>query len=190
MTCTASVLPGVAGSLPGSLGGSSYGATPTSAAQPESQGMTTSVSKPFALPAVPHWVIPAEGEASGPRPQLEGTGQPGSTVQVVLNGQVLGSVEVSAAGSFALPLSADLAPGPYQLSATAERLGVHSAPSEPRAFSVTLTEPISGSPEQAGSPLALKVGCGCGASEAAGGLWLFAWGGLLLGATRRRFRGG
>jgi hypothetical protein len=184
MTCTASVLPGVAGTLPGSLGGTSYGATPTTAAQPESQGMTTSVSEPFALPAVPHWVTPAEGEASGPRPQLEGTGQPGSTVQVVLNGQVLGSVEVSAAGSFTLPLSADLAPGPYQLSATAERLGVRSAPSEPRAFTVTLTEPGPG------SPLALKVGCGCGASEAAGGLWLFAWGGLLLGATRRRFRGG
>ncbi len=93
---------------------------------------------------------------------------------MLLNEQFLGSAQASDTGSFDFPLSADLAEGPYQLRASAERLGVSSALSDPRAFTVG---PLS--------PVALEVGCGCGATQAPGSFWL-ALGGLLLGVSRRR----
>jgi MYXO-CTERM domain-containing protein len=174
LSCPISSVPGLGGTATAASGAASYGASPTDAAQPESQGVTASVEEAFASPEVPAWVSPAEGEGTGPRPQLQGTAQPGSAVQVSLNGQFLGSALASDDGSFTLPLSADLTVGPYQLSAVADRLGVRSAPSEPRAFTVG---PLS--------PVALEVGCGCGATPPEGGLWL-ALGALLVKVARRR----
>jgi uncharacterized protein (TIGR03382 family) len=180
ISCPASTTPGLAGSASGAPGPASYGATPTDAAQPESQGVTSSVNEGFASPSVPAWVMPAEGEVTGPRPRLQGTAQPGSAVLVFLGDQFLGNAQADDSGSFTLPLSEDLAVGSYQLRASADRLGVRSALSDPRAFSV---KPLS--------PVALDVGCGCGTTQAHGGFWL-ALGVLVLGVSlhRRRAVGG
>ncbi|MFL5345144.1 MAG: adventurous gliding motility protein AgmC [Hyalangium sp.] len=174
LSCPTAIGPGLAGTAAAAPGAASYGASPSDASQPESQGVMTSVNEGFASPSVPVWVSPAEGEATGPRPQLQGTAQAGSTVQVLLNDQFLGSAQADDSGSFTLTPSADLSVGPQQLRALADRLGVRSAPSDPRAFTVG---PLS--------PVALDVGCGCGTSQPQGSFWL-ALGVLLLGVSRRR----
>jgi hypothetical protein len=173
ITCTPLVASGLAGSAAGSQGGGSHGATPSAETQSGNQGVTTSVAEAFALPGVPTWVMPTEGEVTGPRPQLQGTAQPGSKVRVLLDGQLLGDVVAAEDGSFTLQLDKDLLEGPKELRATSNRLGLRSALSEPRTFTVSTT------------PVALQVGCGCGAAQAVGSGWL-ALGVLLLSVRRRR----
>ncbi|HYH95412.1 adventurous gliding motility protein AgmC [Hyalangium sp.] len=174
ITCASSVVPGLGGSAAGAPDGASYGATPGPEAQTENQGMSTVLAEPFASPAAPSWVTPSEGEETGPRPQLQGTALPGSTVQVFLNGQPLETVVASESGTFTLQPTQELPLGPQQVRASAERLGLHSALTAPRAFTV-------GTP----SPTALQVGCGCGASPAAGS-GVFVLGVLLFGMSRRQ----
>jgi hypothetical protein len=173
LSCASSTLPGVAGKLTGA-GGGTHGATPTATTQPEGQGSTTTLDEGFAPPAVPAWVQPAEGASTGPRPKLEGTAQPGSVVQVFLDGKLLGNVEATASGSFTFLLTQDLPLGAHQVSAYAERFGLRGSPSEPRAFTVGTLEPVE-----------LAVGCGCGAG--AGGGWLAL--GVVLPGMARRARG-
>jgi hypothetical protein len=172
--CTASTLPGQAGHVTGA-GGGHHGATPMDDSPPELQGSITVVDETLATPAAPAWVMPAEGERTALRPPLEGTAVAGSTVRIFLDGALLGSVEASATGGFTYPLIKDLALGPHELSAVAERLGLRGAPSGPRAFIVVSPEPLD-----------LKVGCGCGVGLGAGGGWLALWGLLLARARRAR----
>jgi hypothetical protein len=173
ITCPALVDPGLAGSAAAAPDGSSYGATPSEETQSLNQGVVTSVAEGLALPDAPTWVMPVEGEVTGPRPQLQGVAQPGSKVRVLLNGQLLGEVVAADDGSFTLQLNKDLLEGPQELRATSDRLGLRSALSTPRTFTVSTT------------PTALQVGCGCGAAQAAGSGW-FALGVLLLRVCRRR----
>lgn len=176
LSCPMAIGPGLAGTAAAAPGSAQYGASPSDASKPESQGVTTSLNEGFASPSVPVWVSPAEGEATGARPQLQGTAQPGSTVQVFLNEEFLGSAQADGSGSFTLTLSEDLSVGHQELRALADRLGVRSALSDPRVFSVG---PLS--------PLALDVGCGCGTAQPPGSFWL-ALGVLLLCVSRRRSR--
>jgi hypothetical protein len=173
-TCAVSVVPGLGGSAAGAPDGASYGATPGPDAQTENQGTSTVLVEPFAAPVVPSWVTPAEGEETGPQPQLQGTAPPGSTVHVLLNGQLLGSVVASESGTFTLQPTQELPLGPQQVRASAERLGLHSAFTDPRAFTVGTL-----------SPTELQVGCGCGASPASGG-GVFVLSVLLFGIFRRQ----
>lgn len=153
LTCAATVLPGVAGQVPA---GGTHGATPTAEAQPDLQGVVTSINESFSPPVV-QWVLPANGESTGPRPQLQATTQGGARVALFLDEAPLGSLEVPADGRFTFDFAADLAPGPHQVRAYAERLGVRGATSDPRAFTVG---PLT--------PLELDVGCGCGATSPTG----------------------
>ncbi|HEX8700215.1 MAG TPA: hypothetical protein VF815_15320, partial [Myxococcaceae bacterium] len=170
--CTAMTVSGYAGHVLGTQD-NHYGAKPDHTLQPENQGTTTTLNEGLVVPGAPAWVTPAEGEQTAPRPQLEGTASPGSMVQIFLDNALLGTVEASATGSFTFPLTQDLALGPHQLQAFAERLGLRGATSEPRSF-------IVGTP----TPLDLTVGCGCGSGAGAGGGWL-ALGALLLARARR-----
>ncbi|MDY7230300.1 adventurous gliding motility protein AgmC [Hyalangium rubrum] len=173
LACTATALPGSAGTAEGAAGGT-YGATPPSTTQPENQGATTTLNEAFGAPEAPLWLLPAQGERTTPRPRLEGTARAGSTVSLFLEGALLGSVQASESGAFAFLPAQDLAEGPHEVRAVADRLGVRGALSEPRAFTV-------------GAPLAqaLEVGCGCGAASSAGGPWLAALGALLWASARR-----
>jgi len=175
ITCSSTVAAGVAGTASAAPDGGSHGATPRGEVPPENQGMATVVTAPYVLPAVPTFVVPAEGELTGPRPQLEGKAQPGTTVSVLLNGQLLGTVTASDEGTFTLQPPQDLPLGPYEVRAWAERLDLRSPTSGPRAFTVGTL-----------SPTALQVGCGCGTPSAAGSGALLLLGGLLAGLSRRR----
>ncbi len=172
LTCAATVLPGVAGQASGP-GGGTHGATPTSDAQPDLQGVVTSINEPFSPPVV-QWVLPADGESTGPRPQLQATTQGGARVALFLDDAPLGTLEVPADGRFTFDFAADLALGPHQVRAYAERLGVRGATSDPRTFTVG---PLT--------PLELDVGCGCGATSPTGSAVLGAVVLLLV-----RLRGG
>jgi hypothetical protein len=173
ITCPASVASGLAGSAAAAQDGDSHGATPSAETQSGNQGVTTSVAEAFASPDAPTWIMPTEGEVTGLRPQLQGMAQPGSKVRVLLNGELLGDVVAADDGSFTLQLDKDLLEGPQELRATSDRLGLRSALSDPRTFTVSTI------------PTALQVGCGCGAAQAAGSGWL-ALGVLLLRVLRRR----
>jgi hypothetical protein len=175
ITCSAVAPAGVAGTAAAAGDGATYGATPSAEQQTENQGVITSVPEPYLLPAVPSWVVPAEGEMTGTRPELQGKAQAGTVVTVLLNGQLLGTVTAADDGTFTIQPSEDLPLGPYEVRAWAERLDLRSPTSAPRAFTVGLL-----------SPTALQVGCGCGATSAAGsGVFLLLWG-LLAGLSRRR----
>lgn len=175
ITCASAVAAGVGGLAASVPDGGNHGATPSQEQQAENQGTTTSVPESFALPAVPTWVAPAEGAMTGPQPQLQGTAQPGSTVTVLLNGQLLGPVTAADDGTFTLQPPQALPLGPYELRALSERLGLRSALSDPRAFSV-------GTP----SPTALQVGCGCRTSSGAESGAFLLLGVLVAGLSRRR----
>ena len=172
ITCASAVASGVGGLASSVPNGGNHGATPSQEQQAENQGTTTSVTEPYALPAVPTWVAPAEGEMTGPQPQLQGTAQPGSTVAVLLNGQLLGPVTTAENGTFTLQPPQALPLGAYELRASAERFGLRSAVSDPRAFSV--------------GPTALQVGCGCRTSSGAESGAFLLLGVLLAGLSRRR----
>ena len=172
--CAASTVPGSAGHVLGTQD-NHFGATPIHTIPAENQGSTTLLNEGLVVPGAPSWVVPAEGEQTVPRPALEGTAAPGSTVQIFLDGVALGTVEASATGSFTFPLTQDLALGPHELRAFSELRGLRSLTSEPRAF-------IVGMP----TPLDLAVGCGCGTGPGAGGGWLAL--GALLWAQARRAR--
>ena len=171
LSCAASVLPGVAGRV---AGGGTHGATPTSDAQPDLQGVVTSINEAFSLPAV-QWVVarrrgehgptplaPGDDAGRGPRvppPRRRAARQPGG----------------APGGSFTFEPAADLAPGPHAVRrAYAERLGVRGATSDPRAFTVG---PLT--------PLELDVGCGCGTAAPTGSAVL---GGAVLLLVRLRGR--
>lgn len=175
ITCASTVFAGVGGLVASLPDGSNYGTTPTQEQQAENQGTTSSVTEPFAFPTVPTWVSPTEGELTGPQPSLQGTAQPGSTVTVLLNGVLLGNATAADDGTFTLQPPQALPLGDYALRASSERLGLRSAASDPRNFTV-------GTP----SPTALQVGCGCRtlAGAESGGLWML--GVLLAGLARRR----
>lgn len=175
LTCAAAVAAGLAGIAEAAPAQGSYGATPTAETQSEHQGSATPLNEGLAIPGAPVWVLPAQGEKIVPRPRFEGTALPGSKVHVLLNGALLGSVEAEASGTFSLQPAQALPEGPHEVRAVAERLGLYSALSEARAFTVAF------------SPLALEVGCGCGAARASGS-GAFALGLLLLVAARRRAR--
>lgn len=172
-TCAATVLPGLAGLAAADTNGGTNGATPTANAQADAPGVQATIAEAFSVPTV-QWVLPADGESTGLRPTLQGTTQGGGRVTLLLDDAPLGTLDVPAEGTFTFEPTADLAPGPHQLRAFAERLGVRGATSDPRAFTVgSLT------------PLALDVGCGCGATPPTGSA-LFMLTGLLLGRVRRR----
>jgi MYXO-CTERM domain-containing protein len=174
--CPASVASGLAGTS-AAAEGSTYGATPTAEAQSQNQGVVTTLSEGLAIPGAPVWVVPAEGAKTVPLPRLEGTALARSSVQVFLDGELLGTVEADDSGAFSIQPATALTEGPHEVRAFSERLGLRSTLSEPRAFIVGL------------SPLEFQVGCGCGAAEASGG-GAFALGLLLLLAARRRAPGG
>jgi hypothetical protein len=211
-TCPTSALAGTAGRPSALSDGGTYGAGPVSGNQPEATGAVVVLDAGFAVPSVPGWLSPGEGALDvGPRPLLEGTAEPDTTVHVFLDGAVLGTVSPSPSGTFSLTPTVDLSPGPHDVRAAAERLGVRSVLSAPRSFTVASVAEDAGVAEDGGSPgpdagvpdtdagsldpsdvgpgepLALTVGCGCGTARVSGsGTLLLGVLGLWLLRSRRR----
>ncbi|KFE64307.1 adventurous gliding motility protein AgmC [Hyalangium minutum] len=102
---------------------------------------------PPAAPSVKGWT-------HGAQPQLSGTAEPYSTVQVSLNGSPQeGSAEANASGAWSLSLTTLLVDGSYQVSATAlDAAGNLSQPSVPITLIVDTEAPP---PPEVSSPGAL-----------------------------------
>jgi uncharacterized protein (TIGR03382 family) len=126
---------------------------------------------------VPILVVPAEAEVVDPTPLFAGVAVPGAEVYIEVDGEKVGIVDADGTGAFRFELPADLAleTGDHRVSAYArppdqQNAGPHSPET---GFRVR-------------GPMALDVGCGCGASPAGlAGAWVLL-AGLAALARRRR----
>ncbi|TWH21175.1 Ig-like domain-containing protein [Prauserella rugosa] len=84
-----------------------------------------------AVPA-PEITSPESGSStSDPTPVIEGTGEPGATVQVIVDGEQVGEATVDDQGNWRFELTEPLAPGNHTITATQTLDGVTSAESDP-----------------------------------------------------------
>ncbi|HZI09291.1 MAG TPA: MYXO-CTERM sorting domain-containing protein [Myxococcus sp.] len=127
---------------------------------------------------VPILVLPGEGEVVDPTPLFAGVAPPETEVFIEVDGVKVGIVDSDTTGAFRFPLPAD----------AALETGTHSV------IAYVLTEDTPREPLssvatgfQVRGPMALDVGCGCGASPAGvAGAWALLAG---LAALVRRRRG-
>jgi uncharacterized protein (TIGR03382 family) len=152
--------PSVVAGAPGKSAaiGTSHGAGPASTSDGPSVGSVQILKTPFRSPGSARISQPAEGSMGvSPRPRILGTAEASARVHLFLDGAPFATVEADANGSFAFDVSTDLTPGPHQLTASSEVLGVRSIVSEPRRFSVVAPQgdggtPDAGTPPDGGSP--------------------------------------
>lgn len=139
----------------------------------------------LAAPAPPVITSPEDGATVEDRtPVIEGTGEPGTTIVVIVNGEPVGTVVVDDDGTWSFPLPNPLADGDH----TIEAVAVDEAGNELGADGIEIT--IGGTAEEGipdptdGPELADTGGPGLG-YLAVGGV-LLAVGGTVLSVTRRR----
>jgi hypothetical protein len=145
ITCPTQVLAGTPGSSAAT--GDSRGAGPATTDGGTAYGFEQTVLLPFQLPSTPVVTLPAEGAVDVPRrPRFEGTAEPGVIVHLFLDGTPYVQLGSGGDGAFVYNASADLAPGPHQLTASIEVLGIRSLVSAPRSFSV-VAPPDAGIPD-------------------------------------------
>jgi LPXTG-motif cell wall-anchored protein len=100
------------------------------------------------LPA-PVITSPADGDWTTPTPTITGTGEPGATVNVSVDGTPIGTTTVAGDGSWNLPVTTALAPGAHDAVAT-QTVGAMTSPeSNNPTFNVAaapvITAPADGS---------------------------------------------
>ena len=130
------------------------------ASQVDAAGNTSAVaSSTFAVdltaPAAPVVTEPADGSSTtDTTPVLRGTAEPGASVEVGVDGEVVGTVTATRAGTWSLTLDEPLAPGEHTVGATAvDGAGNRSEPAEEHTFTVVataatpvITSPVPGTP--------------------------------------------
>ncbi|MFE6645630.1 Ig-like domain-containing protein [Nocardioides sp. NPDC057772] len=96
-----------------------------------------------AAPDAPVITSPADGSSTqDTTPTISGTAEPGTTVEVTVDGEVVGTAPVDADGNWSLILTDPLAEGPHTAAATAtDDSGNVSSPSTPVDFTVDRTAP-------------------------------------------------
>lgn len=93
-------------------------------------------------PAAPVTTAPANGSTTGGRPTYAGTAEPLSTVEVQVDGAILGTTPADAAGSWSLSQPADLPHGAHVVRAIARDAAGNTSPqSSPVSFAVDLIQP-------------------------------------------------
>ncbi|MCK8497269.1 adventurous gliding motility protein AgmC [Myxococcus fulvus] len=86
---------------------------------------------------------PAEGAVlTNPVVTYSGTGEPGATVTVVVDGATVGTVTVGAGGTWSVPVSTPLADGPHTVTATATDTSGHTA-TDTNTFTVDATTSVA-----------------------------------------------
>jgi hypothetical protein len=88
------------------------------------------------------------------RPVITGTGEAGATIQVTIDGKVVGTVTVTPGGTWSFPVPEPLADGPHVVTAIqTDGAGNVSAPSRPVSFTVDATAeaPVIRTPENGAS---------------------------------------
>ena len=86
--------------------------------------------------------IPAGGTTDDTTPTITGTGEPGATVEVIDNGQPLGTTTVDSAGNWTFTPDTPLTNGPHEITTTqTDPAGNTSDPSDPLNFTVDTSTP-------------------------------------------------
>jgi len=130
------------------------------------------------LREAPVVVVPAEGEVVDPTPLFAGVAAPGASVSIEVDGTQVASVVADATGAFRHPVSPEQA-----LSLGAHTVTAHARVSD---TGVAGLRSVATGFEVRG-PVALDVGCGCGASPAgAAGVGALLVGLVAVGRRRRR----
>jgi MYXO-CTERM domain-containing protein/uncharacterized repeat protein (TIGR01451 family) len=96
-------------------------------------------------PATPVLVSPTAGqETNNPRLPVTGTAEPGSQVEVLVDGVIIGSATVDGAGNWTFTPTADVAEGTHELTVRAtDAAGNRSPASMPRTFVIDRTAPAA-----------------------------------------------
>ena len=139
----------------------SYGSVFVSAQSLDAAGEITAISDPtrlnFRLPPLPSFALPADlvsGETT-----WSGAAEPGSIVELLVNGEVIGQVTTDADGSWSLPVA--LAAGDYQInSRLLDADGNIIIESEAMAVSVAPVMPTFNLPDMAAGSLSSLSGTG------------------------------
>jgi len=113
-------------------------------------GLTSEVSVNFVVDTET-WVAiasPAEGsDTEDTQPDLSGTAEPGSTVVVSVDGDVVGTVVADSEGAWSVALSEPLGEGPHTVTAVATDAAANTATAE-STFTVFIpVEPVEPGPE-------------------------------------------
>ena len=86
--------------------------------------------------------IPAGGTTDDTTPTITGTGEPGATVEVIDNGQPLGTTTVDSAGNWTFTPDTPLTNGSHEITTTqTDPAGNTSDPSDPLNFTVDTSTP-------------------------------------------------
>jgi uncharacterized protein (TIGR03382 family) len=150
ITCPAVVLAGAPGVS--RFTGDTRGAGPVRLDGGSSFGSEQPIPRPLRTPATPTVTRPANGATDVPRrPRFEGLAEQGVVVHLVLDGAPYARVEAAGeGGSFLFTAPSDLAPGPHELRASAELLGLRSPYSVSHRFDVVT--PADGGLPDGGRP--------------------------------------
>ena len=196
IACSRSVLAGAPGRM--ASDGGTHGAGPDSVDAGTALGSAQVLSVPFGMPSSPVLTLPVDGAIQvDPGLHIEGQAPTGGQqVLLFLDGVLLSALMTGADGRFSYDFLGTLPPGPHELRASTESLGVHSLSSAPVGFTAVAGGGMgsdAGVPGEGGDgqvpdvipPLVLAVGCGCGSAPGAG-LWAGAVLLAVVAARRRR----
>src|SRR5918997_5336042 len=93
-------------------------------------------------PAAPVIASPADGSTiADDTPTVSGTGEPGATVEVTIDGTVIGTTTVAADGTWTVPTTTPLADGPHTVTATQTDAAGNTSPAASNTFTVDATAP-------------------------------------------------
>lgn len=94
-------------------------------------------------PDVPVITSPSDGEVlTDPTPEITGTAEPGATVEVIIDGEVVGTTEADDEGNWTFTPSEPLTDAEHTVEAVAiDPVGNRSDPSEPVTFAIDATAP-------------------------------------------------
>ena len=97
---------------------SAYAVATDPAGNVSARSTTNAFVVDVAAPAAPEITSPADGATiTDPTPVIRGTGEPGATVTVYVDGERIGSATVAANGGFAVPVREPLEPGVHAVTA-------------------------------------------------------------------------
>ncbi|MBX5481091.1 MAG: adhesin [Myxococcaceae bacterium] len=112
------------------------------AAQNATPSATVTFTVDLTAPGAPIVVAPADGSAThNPTPAVTGTADPDVTVDVYVDGVLVGTVTADSTGSWTLPATGSLSEGSHTVSATARDAANNATAGPANTFEVDLTAP-------------------------------------------------